>query len=108
MLVNPGSGVGSLILVSSIRRTFHCKVLSSSHATSSGEGIAAACRNGGVGSRVLSALSICIMDEKVRKWSQDEGEFDAVMFRSRNGTQGEAGVGLKPLSVLKFRMLLFS
>ena len=25
--------------------------------------------------------------------------FDAVMFLSRNGTQGEAGVGLKPLSV---------
>ena len=40
-----------------------------------------------------------------------EGEFDAVdavMFLSRNGTQGEAGVGLKPLSVPKFRMLLFA
>ena len=36
------------------------------------------------------------------------GEFDAVMFLSRNGTQGEAGVGLKPLSVPKFRMLLFA
>ena len=29
-------------------------------------------------------------------------------FLSRNGTQGEAGVGLKPLSVPKFRMLLFA
>ena len=35
-------------------------------------------------------------------------EFDAVMFLSRNGTQGEAEVGLKPLSVPKFRMLLFA
>ena len=34
--------------------------------------------------------------------------FDAVMFLSTNGTQGEAGVGLKPLSVPKFRMLLFA
>ena len=34
--------------------------------------------------------------------------FDAVMFLSRNGTQGEAGIGLKPLSVPKFRMLLFA
>ena len=48
------------------------------------------------------------MDEKAQRWSQDEGEFDAVMFLSRNGTQGEAGVGLKPLSVLKFRVLLFA
>ena len=37
-----------------------------------------------------------------------EGEFDAVMFLARNGTQGGAGVGLKPLSVPKFRMLLFA
>ena len=51
--------------------------------------------------------SLWIMDEKAQKWSQDEGEFDAVMFLSRNGTQGEAGVGLKPLSVPRFRMLLF-
>ena len=36
------------------------------------------------------------------------GGFDAVMFLSRNGTQGEAGVGLKPSSVPKFRMLLFA
>ena len=34
------------------------------------------------------------------------GEFDAVIFLSRNGTQGEAGVGLKLLSVPRFRMLL--
>ena len=34
--------------------------------------------------------------------------FDAVMFLSRNGTRGEAGVGLKPLSVPKFRMLSVS
>ena len=46
------------------------------------------------------------MDEKAQKWSQDDGEFDAVMFLSRNGTQGEAGVGLKPLSMPKFMMLL--
>ena len=52
--------------------------------------------------------SLWIMDEKAQKWSQDEGDFDAVMFLSRNGTQGEAGVGLKPLSVPKFRMLLFA
>ena len=52
--------------------------------------------------------SLWIMDEKAHKWSQDEGEFDAVMFLSRNGTQGEAGVGLKPSSVPKFRMLLFA
>ena len=48
------------------------------------------------------------MDEKAQKWSQDKGELDAVMFLSRNGTQGEAGVGLKPLYVPKFRMLLFA
>ena len=42
-----------------------------------------------------------------RRKNGDEGEFDAVMFLSRNGTQGEAGVGLKPLSVPRFRMLLF-
>ena len=48
------------------------------------------------------------MDERAQKWSQDEEEFDAVMLLSRNGTQGEAGVGLKPLSVPKFRMLLFA
>ena len=52
--------------------------------------------------------SLWIMDEKAHEWSQDEGEFDAVMFLSRNGTQGEAGVGLKPLSMPKFRMLLFA
>ena len=27
--------------------------------------------------------SLWIMDEKAQKWSQDEGEFDAVMFLSR-------------------------
>ena len=52
--------------------------------------------------------SLWIMDEKAQKWSQDEGEFDAVMFLSRSGTQGEAGVGLKPLSAPTFRMLLFA
>ena len=52
--------------------------------------------------------SLWIMDEKAQKWSQNEGEFDAVTFLSRNGIQGEAGVGLKPLSVPKFRMLLFA
>ena len=61
-----------------------------------------------MGPRVLGMWSLWIMDEKAHKWSQDEGEFDAVMFLSRNGTQGEAGVGLNPLSVPKFRMLLFA
>ena len=51
--------------------------------------------------------SLWIMDEKAQKWSQDEGEVDAVTFLSRKGTQDEAGVGLKPLSVPKFSMLLF-
>ena len=56
---------------------------------------------------VSGMWSLWIMDEKAQKRSQDEGEFDAVMIRSRNGTRGEAGVGLKALSVLKFRMILF-
>ena len=60
------------------------------------------------GRGLLGMWSLWIMDEKAHKWSQDEGEFDAVLFLSRNGTQGEAGVGLKPLSVPKFRMLLFA
>ena len=61
--------------------------------------------------RVFAREGLCAFrDCGVQKWSQDEGEFDAVnvMFLSRNGTQGEAGVGLKPLSVPKFRMLLFA
>ena len=33
-----------------------------------------------MGPRVLGMWSLWIMDEKAHKWSQDEGEFDAVMF----------------------------
>ena len=50
--------------------------------------------------------SLRVMDEKAQKQSKDEGEFDAVMFRSRNCTEGEAGVGLKSSFVPKFRLLL--
>ena len=106
ILMNPGKGIGPLISVSSTTRTSHCKVLSSSHTTQSGEGRVAACRNCGVGQMVSGMWSLWIMDEKAQKRSQDEGEFDAVMFRSKNGTQGEAGVDLRLLPVPKFRMLL--
>ena len=106
ILVNPGKGIGPLTSVSSTSRTSHCKVLSSSHTKQSREGGAAARCSCGVGAIVSGMGSLWIMDEKAQKRSQDEGEFDAVMFRSRNGTQGEARVRLKHLSVPKFRMLL--
>ena len=106
ILVNLGEGIGPLISVSSICRMSHYKVLSSSHTTQSRGGRAAASRNCGVGRMVSGMWSLWVMDEKAQKRSQDEAEFDAVMFPSRNGTQGEAGAGLKPLSVPKFRTLL--
>lgn len=46
------------------------------------------------------------MDEKAQKRPHDDGEFDAVIYRSSNGTQGEAGVSLRPFPVPKFRVLL--
>ena len=55
---------------------------------------------------VSGMWTLWVMDEKAQKRTQDKGEFDAVMVWSRNGTQGKAGVGFKPLSVPKFRMLL--
>ena len=60
----------------------------------------------GVGQTGSGVWSSWVMDEKAQKRSQAEREFDAVMVRSSNGTQGEAGVGLKHLSVPVFSMLL--
>ena len=77
--------------MSSTSRTSHCKVLSASYTTQSGEGSAAACRNCGVGPMVSGMWSLCVMDEKAQKRSQDEGEFYAVMFRSRNGIKARPG-----------------
>ena len=84
----------------------HCKILSSFYTTQSREGRAAACRNCEVGQSVSSIWSLLVMDEKAQKRPHDDGEFDAVIFQSRNDTQGEAGMGSNFFPVPKFRMLL--
>ena len=84
----------------------HCKVLSSSHTTQLREGRATACRNCAVERSVLGIWSLLVMDEKAQKRSHDDEKFDAVIFRCRNGTQGEAGVSLRPFPIPKFRVLL--
>ena len=60
----------------------------------------------GVGRSALDISPFLAMNEKLQKRFHDDREFDAAMLRSRNDTQGEAGVGLKPLSVTKLRNLL--
>ena len=41
----------------------------------------------------------------MQKWYHNNEETDAIMLQSRNGTQGEEGLGLKPFIVPTFRVL---
>ena len=58
-----------------------------------------------LGGSVLDVSSLLVMNEKGEKWSNDNREFDAVMLRSRNGTQGENWMDLIPFRVPRLTML---